>query len=219
MDEIFINVVFYSWESSLVLGPLFGFLLTRLLKRADRRLRIVTYTCLAALLLAGFVVLVLPLSFRGIVIDAVIGAAGYAAYCALAFAVRTNKSLGQPAFLVMSVPMAIGMFVGTIGVVGVALIFGDVIPKREVYVNSRYSCRYNSFGNATTRSGGVTLSVFYHPPYATAFEWSRFSRSFDDSEYDSEAVACSSDPANGAKLLITAPTVNGLPERIVLPFN
>lgn len=213
MDTV-LNAVFYPWEAALLLGPVIGFFLRRVLRPSDRRMKLGLYAALGALLLLAVAVLFSPLSFRGIGADALVGASGYIAFCIFAFATLSFRRIGKPAFLAMAVPMAAGILLATIGVIGLWLTLGDTIPLRETWANSRYSCRFNSSGNATTSYGGVDVTVLYHPAIAPGLVWKRYSRSFD-SKYEFDNLACTLD-VNAGTLVITARRVNGSAETIKL---
>lgn len=213
------NAILWTWESALLLGPVLGFLLRPLLRQAHHRVKFGVYAILSAVLATALLISFSPVSFRGVKAGAMVGAAGYGAFCIFAFVVLSWRRYGKPAFFAMAVPMGLGIVLATIGGLGLAFIVGDIVPLRETSVDSQYSCRFNSFGNATTSNGGITVTVLYHPRIAPLVEWKRYSRSFDDQEYKSKEVACSLDSAVGRKMIITAPALNGPPERIAIPLN
>lgn len=213
------NTVFYSWEVALVFGPALGLSGWQLFKRANWRLRGGFHAALIAVLLMVCVICFSPLSFRGVAADGLIGAAGYVAFCVLGFSARSLGRMGKAFFFVSVVPMGIGILLGTIGMLGVAFVVGDTIPKSETWASPQYSCRFTSFGNATTRNGGMDVTVLYHPTLFSAVEWRLNSHSFNDADYKVDTLSCSLEPTKARTMTMTAARVDRATDTIKIPLD
>lgn len=105
-------------------------------------------------------------------INFIAACAAYAAFGVLAlsaFRIRP-KLIGAIAGLAASAPLLLGLLAGTIGILGLAFVVGDMVPIHVEQTALGVRCYVYSFGNATTSTGGFDVTLSRQVPVATFIE-------------------------------------------------
>lgn len=185
------GLLFGAAWGTLLLAPPLGVLAGFALRRGPAARVRYLYAAAGALLAGAAIVMASPWSLRGVAADAWLLMAAYAAYCAAAAAATLRLRPSRLRVLlgaVLAVPVALGLVLGTIGVLGLAFVVGDLEPRSDRALDRGLSYRTYGFGNATTASGGTVVQVYTHPRSAPFLERSLFRRPYNFREHDLERL-------------------------------
>ena len=119
------GLLFGAAWGTLLLAPPLGVLAGFALRRGPAARVRYLYAAAGALLAGAAIVMASPWSLRGVAADAWLLMAAYAAYCAAAAAATLRLRPSRLRVLlgaVLAVPVALGLVLGTIGVLGLAFV-------------------------------------------------------------------------------------------------
>ena len=155
--------VFYAIWSALLLAPVLGAIAAYAVRRCSGSPvgRWLSVAFGPGLVLLGFASA--DVSFRHLRIDALVLAVAYLGYCFGTFLLLRRPAMATASSsmgLVLILPIAFGVLLGTLGVLGLGFAVADLVPSRVEQLTANLSYRVTRYGNATTPDGGVRVSVF-----------------------------------------------------------
>jgi hypothetical protein len=184
-DSDDISVVFYLLaEIAIFAAPLAAALLRPKFQAWPQRGRWILAGA-AVFFIAGDALIIFgSWSLRGILADAVFVFTSYFAYCALIFAISTCKPrwLTYPLTFLGILPMALGLFLGTIGIFVILLVLGDVAPAREGRLTDGMSYRVRYYGGATVAHDKSVITIVRSPTLLPFLEEQTFSKDYIDTD-------------------------------------
>jgi hypothetical protein len=178
-------------EFSIFVAPL-GAALLRPKFQASSRRGLRTLTAIAMVFITGdAIILVSSWSLRGLLPDAVFVVFSYFAYCALIIAISTLKPrwFTFPLTVLGIVPMVAGFVLGTVGILGILMVLGDVTPAREGKLGARMSYRVRYHGGATESHNESTVAIVRSPALFPFIEKEIFYKDYLDSDCDLDLVS------------------------------
>lgn len=157
--------------ASLLGSPIMAAVLSWRLSRNSVNIQRKVFFTLASYVSFVIFVTVLGLSIRSYKANLVLHGFTYLCFCVLALSAFRLKPrvLGVSLGILGSLPLMVGLLLGTVGILGIAFIIGDSIP---IYAGSNKdtTCYVNSFGNATTKDGGYDVTIKKQLPVITFIE-------------------------------------------------
>lgn len=137
--------------------------------------------------------------------NVLVGDLGYLAAMSVLFALASrakNKGSRWALRSIFSIPVLLGLMLGTIGVLGLMFVIGDSVPRQEARLNSEYGYRICFTGNAIASTHSAEVDIVEYPHFLP-IQQTVWHRSFDGREYeyhDGLRVALSPD---GRQVLVT----------------
>lgn len=128
---------------------------------------------------------VLGISTSFFEVNVIVACIAYAAFGILAvsmFRVRP-RLVGVAAGMFLSVPLLLGLLLGTVGFLGLGFIMGDVPPIYIGQTGSQARCYVYSFGNATTAEGGYDVTLTRSMPLVRFVERSVHKERFTEPSF------------------------------------
>ena len=92
-------------------------------------------------------------------------------------------------YIIGSFIVLFGYIMSTIGILGLGFIILDYVPECKVRLSENYVYQINSFGNATTSSGGRTVKIMYSTNKLPLIERTIFSKDFDSRFYNTDSIS------------------------------
>jgi hypothetical protein len=160
-------------------------------------------------------------SLRGPVANTSLGALGYIAGITAVFALASLFSRRSVRILlstVFSIPIVVGLGLGTVGVLGLMFIIGDSLPRHQATLSQRYGYQIRYSGGAYSSHYSEEVELFYNLPYLP-LQKSVWFRSFDDHDYTySKGTTVLLAPDRG-QAIVSVPKISGGQEvdRVSLP--
>jgi len=162
--------------------------------------------------LIGYTVLCIPpvfyaltdWSLGGITFDTVLIAFAYLAYCGLVAVSLNihNLLLRLSVFLLGLVPILIGYTLATVGALGLAFVVGDYIPEQTGRLDSRFTYRITTFGNATTEAGGNRVTLLRSYRLLPGLEREVFTKKLDYRDYPLDDLAVTIDSSESSRIIV-----------------
>ena len=163
-----LDFIFSCSLAAFIIGPIIGLISFRIFKFLNTNTKHYLITFLTVIVILGVVALFFKVSFINLKFDFVYFFVGYVSYCILVFLLFRNPFtiiLG----IIGLIPIGIGVFSSTIGILGLGFVLSDFVPEYECNITSNTLCRVTVFGNATTSSGGYYGSMLLQFPQTKPF--------------------------------------------------
>ena len=207
MDDCYDLVIVCVWWATIILSPLAGWYgRKKYPKIPGVRKGMLAAVSLAVIALTAVIVFT-RWSLAGFLPDALALALCCLAYTFLMCIIPVPGKVSRTILIVVGmIPAAVGVFVGTIGILGLAFAIGDARPHQQGNLNRNYSYRIAWWGGAMTDHDGADLKIFYRPTFAPFLEKEIYSKTFIDTHYQFEGLKVS---LGGSDILVQCPNADG----------
>jgi hypothetical protein len=180
------NTRFYLVETTLLFAPVIAYLGHKLNSWLRPR-HFANFLALSLVLVGGAIFFNLSnWSFRSDTASLFLGGLGYLAAVSVLFAFASraeNKELRWALRTIFSIPIVLGLGLGTVGVLGLTFIIGDSTPRQEATLNPQYGYRICFTGGGYTRTNTAELDIVKYPGFLP-IQKTVWHRSFDEREYE-----------------------------------
>src|SRR4051812_5207640 len=179
------------FETTALVAPICGILFRRKFQGWPTRRR-AAFAGVAAFFIAATAIITWSRwSFRGVLADAISLGISYFAYCGLVFALSAYKPrwLTYPFTVVGTLPMFIGFFFGTVGLLIPLMMLGDVAPAREGKLTHGVYFRVRYHGGATESHNQSMIAIERSPTLFPFIENEIFYKEYLDTDCDLDLVS------------------------------
>lgn len=200
--------IFYTVWLGLLLGPLAGALVAFARRRHARRPD--TWHLIGGIAPLGLSMFAVKCGMT--FVDSRIGVAmllvTYFLYCLTAFSMaRITVSLRSAFGWVLIAPTVGGSLLGTVGVLGLAMIAGSYVPIAGGSLGPGHRYIVTTYGNATTSDEGSIVTVYKRVSWAPFLERRVFERRFDYRDVKLGTLAAVVDQDDGGRAVVMSEAV------------
>lgn len=199
------NIRFCLIEAALLLAPFFAYFGSKFNSWLRPR-HFASFLALSLVFIGGAIFFNFSnWSFRSDTASLLLGGLAYFATVSVLFALASRVNCKEARLVlqaISSIPIILGLALGTVGVLGLMFIIGDSAPRQEARLNSEYGYRICFTGGGYTSTNTAELDIVKYPRFLP-IQKTVWHRSFDEREseyHDGLRVTLSPD---GRQVLVT----------------